>query len=208
MRIHWVSICKSEPDFPTHWVDHQVLNLKILTKSFPLKLPNEFITLSDRVSWENPKKPPLWEKSRTFWRIEGGAFDSEGLHIEEKELKETFSETSWNRGTPLTLNFPSDKSNKDSVLMRSRFLEFGGAMERKDKNRGKKQSKKQQEEKVEVKNLTLWWSIYNKFFTRVLQKNKWVSKKRKDIGPNYYKNSRKYSRIKKKKSVSFLNEDI
>jgi len=28
-------------------------------------------------------------------------------------------------------------------------------MERKDKNRGKKQSKKQQEEKVEVKNLTL-----------------------------------------------------
>jgi hypothetical protein len=82
------------------------------------------------------------------------------LQIEEKELKKTFSGTSCNKGTPFTVNFPSDKSNKDSVLMRSRVLEFTGSLGEamkgeKRKRTEEKQSKKNKGRKSgEVKNLT------------------------------------------------------
>lgn len=111
-------------------VDHHVLNLKMDTKSLPVSLPREFISLSDGSSNENPRNPPLCDRARTRWSRGSGA--SGDGQIEEKGLKETLVGTSESRGTPLTLNFPLDKSKYFSNLSPWRMLEIevslGGAM--------------------------------------------------------------------------------
>ena len=89
-------------------VDHHVLNLKMLRKSLPVKLPKEFINLSDGSSLENPRNPPLWDRERRRWSRGSGA--SEDWQIEESGLKETLVGTSESKGTPLTLKVPLDKS--------------------------------------------------------------------------------------------------
>lgn len=142
MRTHWVSIWRSEPEFPTHWVDHHVLNLKMLRKFLPLKLPKEFVNLSEGETWENPKKPPLCETAMTRWRMEGGA--SRGSQIEEKELKVTLLGTWESNGTPLTVNFPSHKSKTFSSDLNPKVEFtglFGGAMEKWATRRNKNKKK-------------------------------------------------------------------
>lgn len=73
------------------------------------------------------------------------------MQIEEKGLKETLAGMSVNKGTPLTLNFPSDKSKYLSTLSPRRKLKteltgsLGGAMskefQRKQRESREKQSR-------------------------------------------------------------------